>query len=101
MYCSQLMLTIGTVLFNEEKRIHVIEQNVKELIKHGIHCILVDNASTDSTLKCLKKLVKENSIELVSRTTNHMAKARNEVLQRASTEWVGFIDADCRISVGG
>ncbi|MCB9073068.1 MAG: glycosyltransferase [Bdellovibrionaceae bacterium] len=92
-------LTIGIVLYNEEKHKDQIYSNIKALSAfHQVRVIVVNNASTDTTLSYLTQLKKQFDCKIINRTSNHLARARQDVMTLAQTEWVGFIDGDCRIT---
>lgn len=91
------MLTIGIVLYNEEKQLQCVEQNIALFARHEVNVILVDNASTDQTAKRVGDLVERYKVKAIYRSENHMAAARSSVMSATDSEWVGFIDADCRI----
>lgn len=91
------MLTIGIVLYNEEKQQERIERNLALLTQYRVHCILVDNASTDDTLRGLQSLSQMYGAQLIARDENHLGAARADVVSLAQSEWVGFIDGDCVI----
>jgi GT2 family glycosyltransferase len=93
-----IMLTIGIVIYNEEKQIERLEKNLNLFQGTPVLLILVDNASTDGTLRYLEKWEQKFPIKLIRRSKNHMGEARAEVIRQAQSEWVGFIDADCEIS---
>lgn len=96
------MLTIGIVVYNEEKNLHLIESNIRLLLASDVsypcQLMIIDNASTDKTLQKLQLMQSRYSFILRSRRFNHMGQAREDVLQMAQTEWVGFVDADCLLS---
>lgn len=91
------MLTVGFVLYNEEKNVQRIEQNMAQLAAKGISILLIDNASTDSSSSKLKDLAERFSATFHRRVRNHMGEARADVIRLAKTEWVGFVDGDCQL----
>jgi len=94
------MITIGIVLYNEEKHFELIEANLKLLAAYPTEFfpIVVNNASTDETGNRLVALRRQVSFLYVDRMQNNLGAARAEVVDQAQGEWVGFIDADCLIS---
>jgi GT2 family glycosyltransferase len=94
-----MILTIGVVLYNEEKHQSILRWNLERLLKHSdcVRILCVDNGSTDSTLQMLNALKSEFELEIISRKSNHLGEARQDVVQRSLTPWVGFIDGDCLI----
>lgn len=95
-------LTVGIVFRNEQSKITKCLTSLKYIKAHvpHLHVILVDNHSTDQSAKiaveCLSKF--HDSYELISRSENHMAQARNDVLNRTRTAYLYFTDADCELT---
>ncbi len=94
------MITIGIVLYNEEKHLSLLERNLVVLrdSQPAIQICIVDNASTDLTADGLRNLQQLYGFDLWHRSTNNMGEARQDVVEAARYEWVGFIDGDCEIS---
>lgn len=92
-----MILTIGIVVYNEEKNIRWIQRSIEQLQSY-CRVIVIDNGSSDSTLDLLTELKKNFSFEIYHRTFNHLGEARANIVSKAETPWVGFIDADCKIS---
>ncbi len=95
------MITIGMVLYNEEKHLSLIESNLKVLCQEGqkISVIVVNNASNDKTGERLRDLAVSYSFKIFERSENNMGSARQDIIDLAQTEWVGFIDGDCVVGV--
>lgn len=93
------MITIGIVLYNEEKHISLLEKNLALLAnRSGIFkVVLVDNASGDSTPEHLLRLQTQFGLHVIFRSENNMGSARQDVVRASTTEWIGFIDGDCEI----
>lgn len=93
------MITIGIVLYNEEKHLSLLERNLSLLMEQPcrIQVVLVDNASTDQTPQYLKAQQQRFAIELILRSENNMGAARQDVVASSRHKWVGFIDGDCEI----
>lgn len=94
------MVTIGFVLYNEEKHIDLLRHNLSLLFQNNgfFSVIVINNGSTDKTEKHLQDLAGEFPISLIHRTLNNLAAARQKVVELAQTEWVGFVDGDCVIN---
>lgn len=83
------MLSVIVITKNEEDRIKACLESVK----WADELIVMDNASKDSTLEIAKKYTdKIYKIDL-----EDFAKWRNEAMQKATSEWVLFIDPDERV----
>lgn len=94
-----MSLTICMVVYNEEKHLSLIEQNICFLrkAKRDIPILFIDNASTDQTSISLQKIAQQYSLDYILRDLNHLPQARQMALEHCRTDWLGFIDADCRL----
>lgn len=94
------MITIGIVLYNEEKHMPLLLSNLQVLTPFfpKISVIVVDNGSTDGTRKVVKSLKTQFPITLIERSENNLGCARQDVVNAAQTDWVGFIDGDCGVN---
>lgn len=95
-----MILTIGVVLYNEEKRLSLLRENLATLCLHSqdLQIIVVDNSSTDTTASLLRGLQAQFNFQLKHRDKNHLGEARQDVVNAAGTPWVAFFDGDCRVS---
>lgn len=98
------LITIVVPMFNEENS---IEQCLKSLISQSnqnFNVIFIDDGSTDSTLKNLKKLLKSKrsqysfSYEIISQKNAGAAMAREIGVRNTETEYIMFLDCDDVIS---
>lgn len=96
-----MSLTVCIVVYNEEKNLSVIQQNLQILSQHApsISLLLLDNASTDRTSFYLKQIADRLSARFIQRTQNHLPRARHQALMECNTDWISFIDADCLIDI--
>lgn len=94
------MITIGLVLYNEEKHMSLVQENLRWLCGRPdcFSVIVVDNASTDKTKDQIKILKDKYSFLYLRRRQNNLGEARQNVVELARGEWVGFLDGDCLIS---
>ena len=98
-YAPSVSIIIPT--YNEEKTIQHKLQNLEHLDypKSSIQVIVVDSASTDSTLEEIKEYGKRNSrLEIVTIKENERrgkSKALNLALQHTRGEIIVVSDADC------
>ena len=96
-----MSLTICTVVYNEEKNVGTISQNMECLRHHWptARLLIIDNASTDSTLKQLRQTFWADHAIFLQRQQNHLGEARQQAMETCQTAWLCFLDADCTISV--
>jgi GT2 family glycosyltransferase len=92
-----MILTIALVVYNEEKRLPLIQDNLRLFERYAdrVSVLIVDNSSTDSTVSELKVLRSIYDFELIERRENNMGAARAEAVMAARTDWLAFLDADC------
>ena len=94
-----MSLTVCIVVYNEEKHLSLIEENICLLRKdkRDIPILLIDNASADKTSSSLQRIAQQLSVDYILRDLNHLPQARQMAVELCNTDWLGFIDADCRI----
>lgn len=68
----------------------VVNQTLKD-----IEIIIVNDGSTDSSLKiCDKYALQDQRIKIITRKNGGLAAARNTGLEHATGEYIGFVDSD-------
>ncbi|MBR9676822.1 glycosyltransferase family 2 protein [Candidatus Woesearchaeota archaeon] len=87
-------VTIIVPAYNEEKRIERTIESLLELDypKNKIELMVVDDGSTDNTLKVLEQYGKK--IIVFSKHNEGKGKALNYAIKRSKGEFVGALDAD-------
>lgn len=89
-----MRISLCVICKNEEQNIERCINSVKEVVDE---IIVVDTGSTDRTLELVKKAgAKVYEIQW----ENDFAKARNYALQKATGDWIIFLDADEYIGEG-
>lgn len=92
-----VMISIIIPVYNAEK---YIERTVNSILNQetdndNIEIILVDDGSVDQSYVICKKIARENKNILLIHTKNRgVSCARNLGIERASGEWISFLDAD-------
>lgn len=90
-----MKVSIITATNNSEK---TIEDCIKSLIGQvymNIEFIIIDNNSTDSTLKIIERYkLKNKSIKLISESDNGLYDALNKGVSYASGDIIGFLHSD-------
>ncbi len=92
------MLSVIVITKNEEGMIRVC----LESIKWADEIIVVDNGSTDGTLDIVKKYTDEQSsrasrTKIVKFEGQDFAGLRNKAFEKATGDWVLYVDADERV----
>lgn len=90
------LVSIITPLYNSEQ---FVSETIKSIINQTYknwELILVDDCSTDSTLKIIKPFLEQYSnIRVFKNTTNEgAAVSRNKGIKNASGDYIAFLDAD-------
>ncbi len=83
------MLSIIVIAKNEEERIKACLESVK----WADELIVADNGSTDLTLEIAKKYTDK----IVEFKGNDFAGLRNKAMEKATGDWVFYVDADERV----
>lgn len=94
-------LTLSVVLRNEAHQVKNLLDSFEEKIptenESSIHFLFIDNCSSDNTVALLESWKASNShlkIQILQRSKNSMAEARQMAVDQAKTDWVSFVDAD-------
>lgn len=77
------------------------KENIYECLKSIFWCdeiIIVDDNSSDNTIKIVKEFKHQNLKFFSHPLGNNFSKQRNFGLEKATNEWILFVDADERIS---
>lgn len=94
-------LSVIVPVYNEED---YIEECLAALLAQAdeiSEIIVVDNGSTDSTLRIVDKFVNQSpKVEILHETRRGVAYARNAGFDGATSEILGRVDADSRVSPG-
>jgi glycosyltransferase involved in cell wall biosynthesis len=95
-----MKITIAVCCLNEEKNINdcLLSLIKQDFAKKDYEILVVDNNSTDKTLKKIKALQKKykGRIRLIINKKKGIAKSRNIALYQAKHSMLAFIDADCQ-----
>ncbi|PSU29853.1 glycosyltransferase family 2 protein [Photobacterium lutimaris] len=87
--------------YNVEVEIERCIQSIFEQDYSDLEVIVVDDCSTDNTLKVLESLLDKWSFKLIKLSTNQgLANARNVGFAEVSSEFVLFIDSDDYLQPG-
>lgn len=102
---QEQLISIGIVARNEAHQIASLLAQLEKLPRrHIAEVIVVDNHSTDETVRTVREWSvrhPEFALRLFPLSRNHMAEARNLVLKEARADWIYFTDADCRPEESG
>ena len=80
--------------WNSENYIERCIKSIKKQTFKRFEVIIIDNCSTDQTLKKIKNII-DNRFKIFSINNNGiLAKSRNLGIKKSTTEWVVFLDSD-------
>lgn len=93
------MITICIPVYNREEMVKKTLNSIRRQTYRPLNVVLVDNNSTDSTLKTLVDWKHENEgadfvIEVLEEPTPGASVARNRALEIVRTPWTLFFDSD-------
>ena len=80
-------------LYNKEK---IVERSVNSVLSQSFNdfeLIIVDDGSTDNSLKIVES-IKDERIRIIVQSNGGPSKARNTGIKNAKADWLYFIDAD-------
>lgn len=89
------LVSIVTPVFNAEKYLEETVKSVQNQTYQNWELFLIDDGSTDDSLKIAKNLAKtDKRIKVISIKNSGAAVARNTGIEKASGRYLCFIDAD-------
>ena len=89
------LISIIVPCFNSEKTIATCLMSIKKQSYCNIEIIVIDDGSTDATVSIAKNLAKnDNRIKVYSKLNEGVSIARNYGIEKATGEYIGFVDAD-------
>ena len=91
-----------TVIIPVRTRNVLIKQAIESIHNQTyrpIECIVVDDGSTDNTIKTVENLIDQNTddafeIKLIKQDNSGAPSARNNGIKNASGEFIQFLDSD-------
>ncbi len=95
---SNYKITVAVVCLNEEKNIAACLGSLlhQSYPKSRYEILVIDNSSTDATLKIIKTIQKRSKlIRLVTNPRPGIAASRNSAVSHAAGQLLAFTDADC------
>ena len=91
-------VTVGVPVYNSEKFITRCINSVLNQTYQNIEIIIVDDGSTDDSLKVINEL-KENykgnrKIEIFTKSNEGPSKTRNYIIEKSTCDFIYFMDSD-------
>lgn len=89
------MISIIVPIYNAEKYLPNLINSILNQIYENWELVLVDDGSTDNTLKVCSQLIRDNNkIRVICNEHQGVSVARNTGIEAAKGEWITFVDAD-------
>ena len=90
---SNFLVSVVIPLYNCEKYIMKAVQSILVQTYKRIELIIIDDGSTDSSLKIVKN-IKDKRVRIITKQNGGLAQARNSGISESKGELIGFLDAD-------
>lgn len=87
-------LSVVIPMFNVEKYLKRCLDSIKGQAYKNLEVILIDDGSTDNTYKIARMYAKDNSWVCIQVQNGGQAKARNIGVQKATGDYIWFVDSD-------
>lgn len=88
-------ISIIIAAYNAEQYINRCIQSIREQSYKDFEVIVVNDGSTDSTLKILKEIETNDSrFHIFSKNNGGVSEARNFAITKSEGVWITFVDAD-------
>ena len=97
-----MKLSIIIPTYNVEKYINSTINSLIAQTEIEFETVIVDDGSTDETIKVVEQLIKENNLNnyiLIKKTNGGVSSARNEGLSVASGKFIMFLDGDDYVAI--
>lgn len=94
------LLSILIPVYNTEKHIKDLLENLLRQIDERCEIILLNDGSTDNSLSICEAFQKENSglIRLFTRENKGLVTSRREMLKASDGEWIWHVDSDDNVT---
>lgn len=95
-----MLVSIIVPIYNSEKFLHTLLNNLINQTYEDIEIILIDDGSTDKSLEICKKFKQnDNRIKILSKENEGVSATRNKGIDVATGEYVTFLDSDDTLSI--
>ena len=89
------LISVIIPMYNAEKFIGKLLNSIKLQTYHNLEVIIVDDGSTDKSLKIANEFaLRDNRITVISSMHVGVGNVRNIGIERAKDQYITFIDAD-------
>lgn len=91
---NSVKVSIVVPIYNAEKYLEKCLDSVFNQTLKEIEIILIDDGSTDSSSEICKKYLSDSRVAYYYKENEGLAAARQDGMERASGEYIGFVDSD-------
>jgi dolichol-phosphate mannosyltransferase len=102
MKTKKTSLSIIVPVFNEDQIIHIFFDRINKVLnkisnKYDSHILFINNASSDNTYSCIRKIQKiKKNVSLITLSKNFGYQCSMECgLNHTDSDLIAFIDVDC------
>lgn len=89
------LVSVVIPIYNSQQYIEQTLLSVFNQTYQNYEVIIVDDGSTDKSLELINSLsIEKNNIKIINQKNSGPAAARNKGVQKATGEWIAFLDAD-------
>lgn len=91
----EALITVVIPVYNVEKYLNRCVETVRNQTYKNLEIILVDDGSTDESGKlCDEYAASDSRISVIHKENGGLSSARNEGIEHANGQYIGFIDSD-------
>jgi glycosyltransferase involved in cell wall biosynthesis len=90
-------ISVVIPMYNASSTIYdVLTSVVHQDFEQSIEVVIIDDGSTDNSVNIVNKFIDENDfdIKLIKKNNGGVSSARNLGIEKASYDWVAFLDSD-------
>lgn len=89
-----MKISVIVPVYNVEKYLRACLDSLLVDVPDGVEIIIVDDGSTDESLKICKEYTHYPFIKLIQQENRGLSGARNTGIEEARGEWISFVDSD-------
>src|SRR5690606_18456015 len=89
-----IKISVIIPVYNGEKYLENCIKSLQNQTLKEIEFIFINDGSNDNTLSILKKYENDPRIKVFSQINKGVSAARNKGIQKATGEYIGFLDCD-------
>lgn len=87
------LFSVVIPLYNKQESIRNTVESILAQTFKDFELVIVNDGSTDNSLEMVKS-IEDSRIVIIDKPNGGVSSARNSGIQKATSEWVSFVDAD-------